>query len=85
MSAAQKKKHYFGVAFAASGAAVTIGPFGSESEVREALAEGIRKHPQKYVATTYNVSEDATMFEKFGHPASRDLYQDKKFMKEITL
>ena len=81
---AAKKKHYFGVAFAACGAAVVIGPFDSESKVREALAAGIRRNPQKYVATTYNVSDDATMFEKFGHPASRDLYQDKKFMKEIT-
>ncbi len=82
-----KRKWFFGVQYRHNGAAAIVGPFESESEVRDAMKEGIRRHPGKTLATTYMVreSEDRpTMFDLFGHPRSRDLMQDKAFLKEIT-
>ena len=57
----------------------------TEEEVREALRKAIIKHPGEIVATTYMAREQGSLEEIFGHPRSRDLMQDKKFLKELTL
>ncbi len=88
MNGQAKKSWYFGVQYRANGAAAVIGPFPSEEDVREALKEGIRRCPGKTVATTFMVRQSETkptMADLFGHPRSRDLMQDKQFLKEITL
>lgn len=77
-------KKYYGVAYLRNGDACICSGCDTEEEVREALKKAIVKHPGEIVATTYMAREQGSLEEIFGHPRSRDLMQDKKFLKEIT-
>ena len=77
-------KKYYGVAYLKNGDACICSACDSEGEVREELKKAIIKHPGAIVATTYMAREQQSLREIFGNPKSRDLMQDKKFLKEIT-
>ena len=77
-------KSYFAVMYLNGGHAAVSKGYKSEDEVREAMGKFISLHPNEVVATTFMVREDADLMSIFGHPKSRDLMQDKKFLKSIT-
>ncbi len=77
-------KKYFGVVYLCNGDACVCSACSSEEEVIEELKKAVRKHPGKIQATTYMAREEEDLMKIFGHPKSRDLMQDKKFLKEIT-
>ena len=83
---AQEKTWYYGVVYFDNGEASVSAPFESEEKCIKAMKEGIMKNPHKVVATTYMTrkSEEILPTRKlFGTPRSRDLMQDKKFLKEL--
>ena len=77
-------KSYFGVVFLNNGDACICSACKSEEEVREELAKAIKKNPGKVKATTFMVREEDDLMKILGHPKSRDLMQDKKFLRSIT-
>ena len=77
-------KHYIGVAYQKGGHAAVTKPLDSEEECIGALKRFIQAHPGEVVRTTYMVREDEDLTSVFGKPKSRDLMQDKKFLREIT-
>lgn len=77
-------KRYFAVMYLNGGNAVVSKGYDSEDEVREAMGKFIANHPGEVAATTFMVRENPDLMSIFGHPKSRDLMQDKKFLKELT-
>ena len=78
-------KRYYGVIYLKSGESCTKG-FDSEEKCIKHMKEAVAKNIHNVRATTYMVREvkgDEQFI--FGHPKSRDLMQDKKFLKEISL
>ena len=79
-------KQYFGVVYLENGDACIWSSCESEEEVRNAMKKAIAKNPTKIKATTFMVRESdkkLTLFDLFGHPKSRDLMQDKKFLSTL--
>lgn len=80
-------KYYIGVAVRKSGHATVTIPTTSEQECIEMLKAVVTKRFDKIAFTTYitrTSDEPITLADVFGNPRSRDLMQDKKFLKEIT-
>ena len=62
------------------------GPYESFDKMMEHLKKGVLKHPEMVRSTSYITRKEKLSLEEiFGHPKSRDIMQDKKFLKEITL
>lgn len=79
-------KKYIPVMQFHSGNVGVLRPHDSEEACVNAIKDYIRNHPNKVKATTYMTREvegDLDLMQVFGHPKSRDLMQDKKFMKEL--
>lgn len=79
----EKKKYYYGVVFLKSGDAAVTRPLETEEEVRKALSSFVSKRPHEVKGTTYMIRENENLESVFGHPKSRDLMQDKKFLETL--
>lgn len=79
------EKKYYAVMYLNGGNAVVSHGYESEDEVREAMGKFITNHPGEVKATTYMVRENEDLMSIFGHPRSRDLMQDKRFLQSITI
>lgn len=78
-------KKYYAVLYRKDGHISVSKPLDTEDEVIAILKEAIANHPDKYHATTYMIREfegEAPAF-LFGHPRSRDIFQNKKIMKSL--
>lgn len=78
-------KVYYGVIYLKNGDACVSRPCESEEQCVEAMKKAVAREFDKIEATTYMAREvegDGKFV--FGHPRSRDLIQNKKFIKEIT-
>ena len=75
-------KLYYGVIYLKNGDACVSRACESEEQCVNALKKAVEREFDKVKATTYMVREDAGEF-IFGHPKSRDLMQDKKFLKSL--
>lgn len=83
---AEIKTWYYGVVYFDNGEASVSAPFESAEKCIAAMKEGIAKKPHRVVATTYMTRKSATRIptkQLFGTPRSRDLMQDKKFLREL--
>lgn len=78
-------KRYFGVIYLKNGDACVSRACDSEEQCVNAMKRAIMREHDKIKATTYMVRETDDDEFIFGHPRSRDLMQNKKFLKEIEL
>ena len=77
-------KKYYGVIYLKNGDACVSRACDSEEQCVEAMKKAVAREPHNIKATTYMVRETEETTFIFGHPRSRDLMQNKKFLKEIT-
>jgi len=78
-------KKYYGVIYLKTGEMCVKG-FDSEEVCINAMKQVVAKDYDKIEATTYMIRDAETVGKfLFGHPRSRDLMQDKKFLKELTV
>ena len=76
--------YYYGVAYFRNGEANISMPFESYEEMMEEMKKAVARHPEKIKATSYITrSEKLTTMEILGHPKSRDLMQNKKFVASL--
>lgn len=60
------------------------GPYDDYDKMMEDLKKAVAQNPNKVKATTYITrSKEMSLMDIMGHPKSRDLMSDKKFLKEI--
>ena len=77
----EEKTYYYAVTYFHNGEANVSMPFESYDEMMEALKKVTAKHAPKIKATSYITrKEKLTTMDILGHPKSRDLMQDKKFL-----
>ena len=82
---AEKKTWYYGVVYLTNGEACVSAPFDSKEKCIEEMKKGILKHPDKVKATTFMTRKSETIIplqKLFGCPSSRNMMEDKKFLKE---
>lgn len=77
------EKKFFPVVYLTNGDACVGSPCSTEDECISELQKAVRKNPTKVKATTYMVREQEDVMDLFGHPKSRDVMQDKKFLKSL--
>ena len=80
-------KYYVGIAIRKSGHAAMTKPVTSEQECMEMLKSYVEKHYHDVASTTYitrTSTKEITLADVFGSARSRDLMQDKKFLRQIT-
>lgn len=79
------KKYYIGVCIRKSGHAVVTTPYPSLDECLESMKKYVSRHFDEVDSTTYMVreGENLTLKDVFGSPKSRDLKQDKKWIKSL--
>lgn len=78
-------KFYYGVIYLKNGDSCVSRACKTEQEVIEALKKAVAREADKIKATSYMIRDSEEPIEfMFGHYRSRDLMQDKKFLKEIT-
>lgn len=76
--------YYYAVAYFKNGEANISMPFESYEEMLEELKKAVARHPDKIKATSYITrSEKLDTMTILGHPRSRDLMQDKRFIKSL--
>ena len=80
-------KRYFGVIYLKNGDACVSRACDSEEQCVDAMKRAVAREYDKIKATTYMMRDvdegsDAEVF-MFGHPRTRDLMQDRKFLKEL--
>ena len=79
---------YIGVCVRESGHAAVRKPTTSLDECLADMRAYCAKHAGNVLATTYMThkgdEDEYGLLNAFGHPKSRDLMQDKAFIKEIT-
>ena len=75
-------KKYYAVIYLRNGDICISRACDTEEQCVEALKKAITREYDHVKATTYMVREDGGEF-LFGHPKSRDLMQDKKFIKSL--
>ena len=78
-------KKFFGVIYLKNGDACVSRPCDTEEQCVNAMKRAIAREREKIKATTYMVRETEDDEFIFGHPKSRDLMQNKRFLKEIEL
>ena len=78
-------KYYIGVCVLHCGHAVVTKPYAELEECIGKLKDYIASHKKDVASTTYMVreGENLTLPDVFGHPKSRDLIQDRRFMQSI--
>ena len=82
----QEQVYYYAIVYFTHMEMSAAGPFDSYDKMMKALKEGVLRHPEKIKATSYITRKERLSLEEiFGHPKSRDIMQDKKFLKEIIL
>ena len=78
--------YYYAVVYFKHKELCAAGPYDSYDKMMDAMKKAVAENPSIVKATTYLTrKEKLSLEELFGHPRSRDLMQDKKFLKEITL
>ena len=86
------KKYYYGVIYLKNGSCCICSACESEEEVLEEMRKAVSREIASHnppIRTTYMTrnAEDGeaapTLMDILGKPNSRDLMQDKKFLKEI--
>lgn len=76
----EAKTYYYGVVYFKNGEASVSAPFDSLEKCIQAMKDGIAKHPDAVVGTTYMTRGKLMSTKKLlGFPKSRDLMRDKKF------
>ena len=78
---------YSGVCVRKSGHAAITKPSTSLDEIIDEMKKYVTLHIHEIAFTTYitrNTDKQLTLADVFGHPRSRDLMQNKAFLKEIT-
>lgn len=79
--------YYYGVAYFKNGEANISMPFDSYDEMIEAMKKAIARHPHMIKATSYITRNGdggkLTTMDILGHPKSRDLMLDKKFVSTL--
>ena len=79
--------YYYGIAYFHNGEASISMPFDSYDEMMDAMKKAVAKHPEKIKATSYITRNGdggkLTTMDILGHPKSRDLMQDKKFLASL--
>jgi len=78
------EKKFIAVAIRKSGHAAVSKPFATLEEAMAELKPYVIKHFDQIEMTTYMVRECETLADIFGRPKSRDLMQDRKFLKEVS-
>lgn len=80
-------KMYIGVCVRKSGHAAVTKPYPCLDDCLNDMKRYVETHFDDMLATTYMVreapSESFSLLDAFGHPASRDLMKDKKFLKSL--
>lgn len=80
--------YYIGIAVRKSGHGAVTKPCKNMTEVLTELKKYSEKHFTDMAFTTYitrtSDKEDYTLADVFGHPKSRDMIQDKNFLRSIT-
>ena len=80
----EEKTYYYGVAYFYNGEANISMSFESYDEMIEEMKKAVARHPHKIKATSYITrKEKLTTMDILGHPRSRDLMQDKKFVATL--
>ena len=82
----EERTYYYAVAYFDNGEASVSGAFDDQGKMMEALKEATAKHADRVVATTYMTRKSdhvPSVMELFGHPKSRDIMQDKRFLSSI--
>lgn len=78
--------YYYAIVYFKHKELCAAGPYDSYDKMMNAMKEAVAKNHDMVKATTYMTrKEKLSLEELFGHPRSRDIMQDKKFLKEITL
>lgn len=76
-------KHYIPVVYLKGGHAAIAKPVDTEEECIGNLKRFIQAHPGEVIRTTWMIREDEELTSVFGKPNSRDLMQNKKFLREL--
>ena len=78
--------YYYGVVYFYNGEASMSRPFDTLEECIDATKKGVSKHPELVKATSYITrQEKLDVMKVLGCPKSRDLMQDKKFIRELCV
>ena len=81
----EKKTYYYAIVYFTHMEMSAAGPYESYDAMMDALKKGVAKHPEKIKSTSYITrNKKLSLEELFGHPKSRDIMQDKKFLKSIS-
>ena len=83
----EEKTYYFAVAYFDNGEASVSGAFDDQCKMMEALKKATAKNAHKVIATTYmtrKCTHVPSTMELFGHPRSRDIMKDRKFLASLT-
>jgi len=75
-------KKYYGIIYEKNGKTSMTEGFDTPEEAIELMKLAIAKHFDEVAATTYIVRENPPK-RLFGNPKSRDLMQDKKFLRSL--
>lgn len=78
------EKKFIAVAIRKSGHAAVSKPYATLEEAMAELKPYVIKHFNEVAMTTYMIRECETLADIFGKPKSRDLMQDRKFLKEVS-
>ena len=80
-----EQTYYYGVVYFKNGEASVSRPYEDFETMMSDMKKGVMKHADKVEATSYITrKEKLSVKDILGHPRSRDIMQDKKFVKEIT-
>ena len=76
--------YYYGVVYFDNGEASISRPYESLDALMKDMKEGVLKHAQRVVATSYMTrKEKLTTKQLFGCPNTRNIMLDKKFIDTI--
>lgn len=82
----EAKTYYYGVVYFYNGEASISRPYEDYETMMEDMKKGVSRHADKVKATSYITrKEKLSTMDILGHPKSRDIMQDKIFLKEITI
>lgn len=81
----ETKTYYYPVVYFHHGEACIGAPYENYDKMMEDLKKTVSERPEKVKATTYITrKEKLSLMDILGHPKSRDIMQDKSFLKGIT-
>ena len=80
-----EKTYYYAIAYTHNGGASISRPFESYEEMMEKLKEAVSQNPERVESTSYITrKERLSVKDILGHPKSRDIMRDKKFLASLT-